>query len=206
MIDMPTRPNYYLITPDFESDESTYLSNLEKSLNNGVKLVQLRSKNLSAVKYQALAENVIPLVKAHQGKVILNKPVNLLSHCDADGIHLPSHAYATLTTRPIDDRYLLSVACHNPEQLALAEKIGADLAVLCPVFSTPSSPNGIPIGWQNFSQWVKAITLPIYALGGLTCTDYSDAIQHGASGIAAKRALWGLTEKLPTPPDPVLCQ
>lgn len=189
-------PDFYLVTPDFDGDYDSYSKNLKGSLENGIRLVQLRSKNLSTDEYLALAKRILPIIRAYDAKVVLNGKSELLTFLDADGIHMPSSEYQKLTGRPIGKKYLLSVACHNKEQVNQAIKIKADFAVLCPIFSTPSSPKGVPIGWENFSKMLEDVSFPIYALGGLTVNDYNTAINHGAHGLAAKRALWGLKEKL----------
>lgn len=190
-------PHFYLVTPDFNGDYGVYLNNLERSLNNGVRLVQLRSKNLNVENYVELAKKIIPVIRSYDAKVVLNGKKILLETLDADGIHMPSSEYQKLDKRPIDNKHLLSVACHNEEQVRQAVKVKADFAVLCPVFSTPSSPKGIPIGWEKFTKILENINFPVYALGGLSLNDYEEAKNHGAYGLAAKRALWNLQNQLP---------
>lgn len=132
------------------------------------------------------------MVHDYNGKIILNGPITLLNDINADGIHLPSTTYARENQRPFSNDYILSVACHDQEQLEHAELITADIALLSPIFTTPSSPKGKPIGWEKFSQLVQSVKIPIYALGGLKTEDYLLAKPLGAYGIAAKRALWNL--------------
>ena len=193
MIDLP---KFYLITMDLEKNESDYLSAIESSLKNGVKLIQLRSKQLPIDEYTELAIAVSLLVRKYGGKLILNGPPNLLGKVDADGIHLPSSKYLMENERPIPRNFLLSVACHNEEQFLHAKKIETDIAVICPIFATPSSPQGIPLGWKRFANMARTATFPVYALGGLTPNDLESALSHGAHGIAAKRALWNIQQPI----------
>lgn len=190
-------PNYYLVTPDFDGDLNSYLKNLKKSLDRGISLVQLRSKNLSFADYIKLGENVLPIIKSYECRCLLNGDIDFLSFLDADGIHLPSNDYLKLTNRPVNENYLFSVACHNKTQVEKAKALQPDFAVLCPIFTTPSSPRGIPIGWKNFKELVTSVNLPVYALGGLTPADLEIARENGACGVAAKRGLWGLEQPLP---------
>ena len=62
--------------------------------------------------------------------------------------------------------------------------------VICPIFSTPSSPKGNPIGWSKFSTLSKLSKIPVYALGGVSPNDLDTARNYGATGIAAIRSLW----------------
>lgn len=188
----------YLITHDFESDQNSYLAALESSLKNGIKLVQFRSKNLAQDSYKNLAKEVVKLVHDYNGKVLLNSSMSLLDEVDADGIHFPSSVIADASSRPLPDNYIVSVACHNLEQIQHANTINPSFAVLCPVFATPSSPKGIPIGWDNFKNIVSQATFPVYALGGLSLKDFQTARQHGAHGLAAKRGLWNLQQPVDT--------
>ena len=185
---------FYLITPNFEGDIKSYRQALALSLKNGVKLIQLRSKNLKYDEYKSLAKEIIPLVHQYGGKIILNQMPCLLDETDADGIHFPSLSYETLHHRPIPEKYIFSVACHNKKQLQHAESLKADIAVLCPIFKTPSSPQGKPIGWNKFKDLVKNINFPIYALGGVNPSDYQKAYNSGAYGISAIRSLWALNK------------
>ncbi len=182
----------YLITLDFDGNKNNYLSALEASLKNGIKLVQFRSKNLDDATYIELAKDVTTLVHKYNGKVILNGAVELLQQIEADGIHFPSAAIANQDSRPLPEKYIVSIACHNLEQIQHANLINPSFAVLCPVFATPSSPKGIPIGWEKFAEITAQANFPVYALGGLSIDDYTIAREHGAYGLAAKRGLWNL--------------
>ena len=189
-------PPFYLITIDCTGNINHYLSALENSLLQGAQLVQFRSKNLDAENYLFLAEQVTDLVHKYGGKIVLNGSPNLLDKVNADGIHFTSAAIAEHTSRPLPENYLVSVACHNEEQIQQANLVKPNFAVLCPVFATPSSPKGIPLGWDKFKAVVSKAKFPVYALGGLEPKDYSIARENGAYGLAAKRALWDLEKPL----------
>lgn len=191
-----TLPRLYLITPDFDGDEDRFLSGLEQSLRYGIRLVQLRSKQLSKEDYLVLAGKVSVLCQRYHVHLVLNGPEPLFTSALGAGVHLPSCQATVCSKRPIPTSRLLSVACHNLAQLEQATRIDADLLVVSPIFATPSSPQGVPIGWKTFSAWLTESQsyrrAPVYALGGLTLEDEVRAKQCGAYGIAAKRALWQL--------------
>lgn len=195
---MISLPVYYLITPEFTGNIKQYLQSLEVSLQNGVRLVQLRSKLLPLMEYTQLAKNVLRVIDAYQARLILNAPEKLLMDIGAHGCHMSSERHIGLHERPIPPSYLLSLACHNRAQLIKAQQIKADLVTLSPVFATPSSLKGIPLGWEKFAEISNACNLPIFALGGVSSNHYNIAMEKGAYGIAAMRALWGLHAPLPT--------
>lgn len=189
-------PRFYLITPDFDGNLEEYLHCLEQSLINGVRLVQLRSKNLPIVAFKKLAQIVIPLIHRYEGKVILNTHYSLLKEVNADGIHYPARILEQQEKQLISDKYLFSGACHNETQLKKAAALETDFVMLCPVFETPGSPAGIPIGWDKFKKLAAEVNLVIYAAGGINFNDLKIAQNHGAYGIGARRSLWNLSEPL----------
>ncbi len=181
----------YLITGEPCDNENKFLELLKISLEQGIKLVQIRAKLLDYNQYQNLASKAIKLCREYQATVLLNTHLNLIDEIGADGVHLPSKNLMELNERPIPKHRILSVACHNEEEVIHASKIGADFAVICPVLATPSSPEKKPLGWEKFSDLVKLAHMPIYALGSVTPKDIEKAKSYGAIGIAAIRSIWG---------------
>ncbi|MDQ7015082.1 MAG: Nudix family hydrolase [Gammaproteobacteria bacterium] len=183
-------PETYLITPE-PTDRAVFLSTLEQSLSTGIKLVQLRAKNLSVLEYENLAQEVVSLCHRWGAKVLLNSPPDLLQRVAADGLHLSQRLAASFSQRPVADDCLLALSCHDETSLRQGSLIGADFAVLSPVQPTMSHPEAQPLGWPAFQALVKQAALPVYALGGLSKTDGVAAQQRGGQGVAAIRSLWG---------------
>ena len=181
----------YLITGKPEDDLEKFLDRLRSALIGGIKLVQIRAKSLHEEQYAKLASAAVKLCHQYQAKALLNGHLPLLAPTQADGIHLPSQDLMRLTDRPVVVDRLFSAACHTKEQILHAQAINADFVVLSPVFTTPSSPKGKALGWENFAEIAHSVNLPIYALGGMSPEDIPTARAHGAIGIAAIRSLWG---------------
>ena len=89
----------------------------------------------------------------------------------AAGVHLPegiAHALADPGLRLWLRRgHLLSIACHSPRALRRAAVLGADAAVLSPVFPTRSHPGAQCLGNLRFALWARHAALPVIALGGV---------------------------------------
>ena len=71
-----------------------------------------------------------------------------------------------------------------------SEALGCDAVVLGPVLPTASHPGAPTLGWQGFAALREHVSLPIYALGGMTPAHLDEARRHGAQGVAAIRGLW----------------
>lgn len=183
-------PIHYLITPSPE-DENEFLAALEKSLQSGIRLMQLRAKNLDEQAYAVLAKKVLVLAHQYECKVLLNATPELVKKLGADGVHLDSKRLAACTSRPLPDSYLVAASGHTLEELQKAESIDASFALLSPVKYTKSHPDTEPLGWERFAEIVDHVALPVYALGGVSKVDEDDAFNAGAQGLAGIRGYWG---------------
>ncbi len=84
----------------------------------------------------------------------------------------------------------VAASCHDADELARAQALGCDFAVLGPVLPTRSHPGAPVLGWTAFAARVEPLELPVLALGGLAPADLERARSHGAHGIAMQRAAW----------------
>lgn len=57
---------------------------------------------------------------------------------------------------------------HDLAELGLAARLGADAALLSPVFTTASHPGGGTLGPMRFRLLARQVKLPVIALGGMT--------------------------------------
>ncbi|HZV97551.1 MAG TPA: Nudix family hydrolase [Methylophilaceae bacterium] len=178
----------YAITNLAETGEQVFFSRLEQSLKDGLKLIQVREKQLPSSQLRQFAERVIEIAKPYGAKVMLNSDMRLARELGADGVHLSASQLIALQTRP--DDLLCAASCHNPAELAQAEQLALDFVVLSPVLPTRSHPDAQPLGWQGFTDLIQGYALPVYALGGLQQQDLQQAWQSGAHGIAMQRAAW----------------
>ena len=185
-------PRYYAILVD--ADESLLLSNLQKILDRGVKLIQARIKMLPLKAVEAFVEQAYPLCRQYDALLLINSAVENAEKFAVDGIHLTSRHLMASTKRPklpdgtCKHRQWIAASCHNSEELQHAQRIGVDFVVLSPVLSTRTHPGTEQLGWQQFAQLVAKVNLPVYALGGLSESNLITTLEAGGQGIAAIRA------------------
>jgi 8-oxo-dGTP diphosphatase len=128
---------------------------------------------------------VVSVVHAYGGQVIVNGTVAEAQACAADGIHLTAARLMASESRPED--LLVMASCHDTAELQKAEALGLDAVVLGPVAATASHPGQIPIGWARFATLIEGVSIPVYALGGMTLADSTRAQAAGAQGVAMMR-------------------
>jgi 8-oxo-dGTP diphosphatase len=171
-----------------ELGEAEFLSRLDQGLQRGLRLIQLREKQLDDAVLLALAGRVNALARAHGARVVLNATPELAQRAQVDGVHLSAVRLAQLTTRP--DLPWCGASCHSRVELERAAELALDYVVLGPVLPTASHPNATMLGWERFGGMVHDYPLPVYAIGGLRAEDLHEAWQHGAHGIAMLRGAW----------------
>lgn len=109
---------------------------------------------------------------------------HLARELSADGLHLPE-AMAAGFNEDLDPHWLVTVAAHGAEGLAVAARLGAHGALLSPVFPTASHPGAPCLGVERFAALCASADLPVYALGGVTEKTGAALLGTGCCGIAA---------------------
>jgi 8-oxo-dGTP diphosphatase len=181
-------PVLYAISNAAELGIGAFLASLQARLDEGLRLVQLREKDLTREELRKLALRVVAMAHASGAKVLLNGDVALAQEVGADGVQLTSIQLEEIRMRPAID--WCAASCHSVEELRRAEVLGCDFALLSPVLPTKSHPGARHLGWDNFATTAAGSTIPVYALGGLKPEDMRTAWQHGAHGISLLRQAW----------------
>jgi len=179
-------PSGYAISPPAIQDEATFLRELEATLDDGLRLIQLRLPGVPEI--DRFAEQALERCGRYGATLMVKEPE--LANRLGCGLHLRARDLMTLTERPIAEGALLAASCHDAAEAARAEAIGADFITLSPVLPTASHPDATPLGWQAFSELVEQVNFPVYALGGMDRKERWIAWEHGAQGVAGIGGFW----------------
>lgn len=189
---MTSLPNLYLITDRQQiAADRDFLSVIEELLQAGVRMLQMREKDLPAAELFPLATQLRALTAAHDCRLLINDRVDVAQAVAADGVHLGGHSLPTAAVRKLlgPDK-LIGVSTHSPEEIQLAAEQGADFVTFGPVFFTPSkAAYGNPVGLEKLTQCCATSSIPVYALGGISANNAAAVINSGANGIALISAL-----------------
>jgi 8-oxo-dGTP diphosphatase len=168
--------------------EEVFLQRARRAIDEGLRLIQLREKGWPTARLEKLAAQLLPMAHSANARVLLNADAELARRLGCDGVHWPAATLLGAQARPED--MLCAASCHDPVELARAATLGLDFAVLGSVARTPTHPWSEPLGWGRVEAMLRGSPLPVYALGGLTAEDLDTAIDHGAHGVALRRAAW----------------
>ena len=179
-------PRLYLLTDRQQTLHRPLPSVITEAVDAGVRMVQVREKDLRTRELTSLCQQLCPLIKHHQGTILLNDRIDLVIALGADGVHLRTDSLpVSVARRLLGTRYLIGVSTHSVEEARVAEAEGADFIVLGPIFDTPSKrAYGPPLGIQVLQEAGRFLHLPIYAIGGITPIRIPDVLSAGAYGVA----------------------
>lgn len=184
-------PTEYLITPEPEH-ANRFFEELTASLQQGIRFMQFRAKNLSHTVYYEYACTAVHLAHEYGAQILVNASPEIAVTVGADGIHLSSAQLLSCEKRP--NLAWVAASCHTEQEIRKANMLGIDFIVLSPVQQTTSHPQQAALGWEQFAQLSNSASCPVFALGGMQRADILLAREHGAQGIAAIRGLWKTTE------------
>ena len=185
-------PDRLLVTPT-PDDEGRFLRDLDRSLSADVRLVTLRAPLLDEGAYERLAQLAVARCDARGAELLLHGPADrapMVRRVGARGLHLPARVAAALTHRPVDTDLWCAMSVHSGAEIAHAQSLAADFAVLGTVCATPSHPRGETLEWPGFQELANSAGLPLFGIGGLGPSDVAAAREAGGQGIAAIRGLW----------------
>lgn len=177
-------PSRYVITPTGLRELKLY-EHVEECLATGEQLIRFRQDGYELSHYHRMIPRLISLCHSYGGHLMIDGSPTLIEKFPSCGLHITSRDLFSYSKRPIPEHHWFAASCHNLRELQQAEKIGADFAVLSPVFPTASHPDAKVLGWNKFLALVDPMNIPVYALGGMKLN--SPAIWFGAQGVAGIR-------------------
>jgi thiamine-phosphate pyrophosphorylase len=185
-------PNLYLITDRHQIKRNTpFLETIEELLQAGVKMIQLREKDLSAAELYPLAKDLRSLTHRYSSLLLINDRIDLALAVGADGVHLGNHSLSIKVTRKIlGSEFLIGASTHSATEIELAHQQGADFVTYGPIYFTPSkAAYGNPVGIQSLQNVCTNASIPVYALGGIKGDNATETLAAGAYGLAMISAL-----------------
>lgn len=149
--------------------------------------IMLREKDLSFQEYEELACEVKKICD-DAGVVFIAH--NFTGVGFADHLHLPLHKAEQYVDSKASggpeaspgELLCLGASCHSAADVKLAESLGCSYITFGHVFETDCKKGLAPRGLTLLSEVVRSVSIPVYAIGGITPQNYNEVIDAGAAG------------------------
>jgi thiamine-phosphate pyrophosphorylase len=180
------RLDLFVITDPALARGRTHIEMARAALEGGADAVQLRDKSASAYNLCLWAKEIQPLARKFGALFVVNDRVDVAMISGAEGAHigpadLPVREARKLLPRPA----ILGVSAGDQVAARKAERAGADYLGVGPVFPTTTKPDGRPaLGLDGLAAIIKAVSIPVVAIGGINHENVRGVIAAGAAGAA----------------------
>lgn len=161
-------------------------------------MILIREKHLSGRQLFALARDARKLPLTAGSRLLVSERIDIALTVGLDGVHLPEEACPLHLLRKAAPSLIFGRSVHSLRDAVAAEEAGAGYLFFSPVYSTPSKlAFGPPQGTEKLREVCRAVSIPVYALGGITLERTKECMECGAWGIAAI-SLFSGSEHLPS--------
>jgi len=179
---------YLLVT---EANCKTGLEKVVRSaLQSGVRIVQLREKTKSDREIIDLGNRIRQWTRDADAMFIMNDRADLTVVTDADGVHVGQDELSVAEARKIvgSDR-LVGVSTHSIEQARQAVLDGASYIGVGPCFASQTKSFSEFAGVDFVQQVAAEISLPWFAIGGISEQNLPTLKTAGATRVAISASI-----------------
>ena len=184
----------YLVTDEKACLEKDFYACIEEAIKGGVKIVQLREKNISTKDFYEKALKVKEICKNYGVLFIINDRLDIAQAVGADGVHLGQSDMPIEEARKIlKDKFLIGATARNIEEAKRAELLGADYIGSGAIFGTSTKDNAKKLEMEELKKIVASVKIPVFAIGGININNVGILKNIGLQGICSVSGI--LSEK-----------
>jgi thiamine-phosphate diphosphorylase len=177
--------NLYCLTSD--SLTISHSEQVNVFCKNGVKLIQLRTKELSKDEFLEQAQISVSTCNAFGAKLIINDNVDIAFKSDAHGVHLGRHDMNPKEARALlGDSKILGTTVHSAAEISPVVVSESDYIGMGPFRHSKTKSNLSPIlSNSDFSDMIISVhPIPVFLIGGIVLADMKLNEFLGNAGVA----------------------
>lgn len=180
----------YLCTDSGLMSSATVEESVERAVQGGCSVVQLREKEASSLELFRLAERIKRVTDKYGVPLIINDRLDICQAVDAAGVHLGQSDLPCAEARKIlgADK-IIGVSAATPEEAAKAQADGADYLGVGAVFPTTTKTNTRKVTPEIIRGIRRAVTIPFVVIGGVNAENITRLYGMGIDGAAVISAV-----------------
>ncbi|MCI8810921.1 MAG: thiamine phosphate synthase [Oscillibacter sp.] len=182
---------YAVTDHTWAADDVAFFQQIRDAAAGGVRVFQLREKNVGAERLLELAVRFTALCRELGVISIINDLPETALLCGADGVHVGQDDLDVIQARRIlgPDK-MIGVSAHSVEEALRAQENGADYLGVGAAFITATKSNAKPISKETISAITRAVHIPVVAIGGVNPKNVFQLKDCGLAGVAVVSAIF----------------
>lgn len=188
---------FYAITDRGEQSESEFLADIEKSLQSGITMLQLREKYKSSEEIIALGKKVKSITDSYCVPLIIDDDVYAAKVIDAAGVHLGQEDMSAAEARQLLGKdKIIGITAKTVEQAQKAEADGADYLGSGRMFVSQTKENAAAMSYELLREICRSVNIPVCAIGGIEKGNIEQLYGSGIAGIAICKGIFAAKDML----------
>ena len=181
----------YVITDQHLAGNRSILDVVRAAIRGGATVIQMREKEATTRELVDMGRALHAITREAGVPLIVNDRVDIALAIDAEGVHLGvDDMPVPLARKLLGPGKIVGASPETVHQAMQAERDGADYLGIGDVFGTGTKPDaGQPIGVEGLRRIVKAVSIPVVGIGGITAENAGAVVQAGAAGVATVSAV-----------------
>ena len=158
----------YFITDSSDYTEREFLNRVEKALQGGVTLMQLREKDKTTREYIELAQKVHNITQKYNVPLIIDDRVDVALAVNAEGVHVgQSDMPVNIARKLMGEDKIVGATTKTVEQAKEAYEQGADYLGVGAIYPTTTKVKTVLTSTNTLNDICNAVPISVNAIGGL---------------------------------------
>jgi len=180
----------YLVTDRELMASASIEESVEKAIDGGCTIIQLREKSIDSREFYELALRVREITTRLKVPLIINDRVDIALAVNADGIHVGQSDLPCEVVRSIiGQNKIIGVSASNLNEALAAAAMGADYLGVGAMFATGTKTDAELTSMDELLRIRKKIDIPIVVIGGINKETIPLFKGTGIDGIAVVSAV-----------------
>ncbi|WP_019244011.1 MULTISPECIES: thiamine phosphate synthase [Bacillus] len=165
------------------------LSSIILQIKDRIDFIHIREKSKTTKQLLKLLELLI-MGNLPKEKIVMNNRLDVSLLMDIPNIHLPSYGLPVKKVKQKCPHFTVGQSVHTFKEATEAEADGADYVLYGHCFETKSKQGKTPNGLETLRQIKENLSIPVFAIGGITPERIHQLQRIRANGIAVMSGIF----------------
>ncbi|MEK4299435.1 thiamine phosphate synthase [Oceanobacillus sp. FSL W8-0428] len=160
-----------------------------KRIHRDIDFLHIREKKKTAKEIMEIIE-ALESIEFPLAKVIVNDRADIAVMKQCAGVQLAHHSPSMPLVKKCFSALLTGKSVHSLLEAEQAQREGADYVLYGHLYPSRSKPGQQPRGLADLREITNVLSVPVYAIGGITPERTKEVMKAGAAGAAIMSGIW----------------